>query len=650
METLRCLTSSLQDQAGLQKLRDNLQDIPLRWLSRPDGGEEDYLLGNVTGECNYHFTFKLEGGGYFQTGVLVASAESGPGGMPVALKCRWKRRIGDIPVEIPGVTSNMYQISADDVGTHIRVEAQPADADDGLFGTVSGEIGPFELDPATRRSLDNALGQGESRFVVSQSKAPGDDGPTRELVIDVSPETVRVAPQGQDRQSGKASDREVSAEFTEDYPKLIIHQLDTTKFQLVMNESRTFHLVASSRTSRDLIALTIRCFHAKRYLSTQSVLQELLPIQPLGPGTAASPTPSDGRLDACIVLEQLTKELNRTMQQKEVSEKVLRNTNNEKRQLQAQLRETISGFTEVIESIQDQFSDGAPPSAASVDSLQEQLREASQQSQALKAELEKQRKLLAQQQQARRSGTTEEAATATKEIPRLRQEMQLLQDRLKEISNSSGHRGQADQAHVQELKRLRQDVESLHDEKELLRKRLQDADSERQDLQDNFLYVKGQLDKVQMKQAHLADSDSSGSEVNRHRKILNAATEERNRLSTRLEGLLREVEKEKAYNEQSLERVMTANARLLEEKDRAAREVQRLSQLYAESVQQLQGQSLTGTYRPDALQLTTASLPSARPEEMTDTQARLSQVDEALKRKDMENESLKNRIRKLAVS
>ncbi|CAE7637053.1 unnamed protein product [Symbiodinium pilosum] len=166
MQTLKDLTSSLHDGASLQRLRDNLNELPKRWLARVEQ-PEDYLLGTVRGECNYHFKFRLEGGGYFQTGVLVASAEASPGGLPVPLKCRWKRKIGDLPVEIPGVTSNMYQISADDVGTDISVEAQPADFDDGHHGIVIGEIGPFELDPATRRSLDNALGLGGSRPACS---------------------------------------------------------------------------------------------------------------------------------------------------------------------------------------------------------------------------------------------------------------------------------------------------------------------------------------------------------------------------------------------------------------------------------------------------------------------------------------------------
>ena len=38
----------------------------------------------------------------------------------------------------------------------------------------------------------------------------------------------------------------------------------SVQFQLIMNEVKTFYLIALSRTSRDLIALTIRCFHAKK--------------------------------------------------------------------------------------------------------------------------------------------------------------------------------------------------------------------------------------------------------------------------------------------------------------------------------------------------------------------------------------------------
>lgn len=646
MQTLKDLTNSLHDNASLQRLRDNLNEIPKRWLARVDQ-PEDYLLGSVKGECNYHFKFRLEGGGYFQTGVLVASAESSQGGLPVPLKCKWRRRVGDLPVEIPGVTSNMYQISADDVGTDISVEAQPADADDGHHGIVVGEIGPFELDPATRRSLDNALGLGGSRFTVMQSKLPGEAATSRQdMSIHVSTEGVRVAAaQGSGYQN--RDNKEIYAEYSPDYPKVIIHPLDTSKFQLVMNEVKTFHLIALSRTSRDLIALTIRCFHAKKFMSTSSILQTVLPVQL--PDTAGVMPTMDARLDASIVLERLAKELNRTMQQKEISEKVLRNTNHEKKQLQEQLMETISGFTEVIESLQDQCVDGA--TAPPAERIQDQLRDVTAANHALQAELQTMRIHLDKLAESKKAAEARGSSVGPEaQVHQLKDERDMLKARLEELNSNSNsvQHDQQEQVHTQELKRLRQDVEALHNQKEQLRKHLQDQDKERQELQDNFLYVKGQLDKVQLKQAEAAENGSSDGrkELQRHRQTLQTVTDERNRLANRLESTLNVLEKEKAYHEQSVERVTSANSKLMEEKDRIAREVERLSNLYTESVNQLQaGQETHGNiFRSDS------EANSVDPAELAHLKLQADELDAAILEKEEENESLKTRIRKLAVA
>ncbi|CAK0855506.1 unnamed protein product, partial [Prorocentrum cordatum] len=112
MQTLHELARSLNDprglEAGLEKLRDGLLEIP-RMLQLCESAQDDVSLGRVSGDHNFRFTFRLEGGGFFQTGVLIAAAESFTSNMPIPLKCKWKRRVGDLPVEIPGVTSNMYQ-------------------------------------------------------------------------------------------------------------------------------------------------------------------------------------------------------------------------------------------------------------------------------------------------------------------------------------------------------------------------------------------------------------------------------------------------------------------------------------------------------------------------------------------------------------
>eukprot|EP00929_Paragymnodinium_shiwhaense_P027531 TRINITY_DN1613_c0_g2_i1.p1 TRINITY_DN1613_c0_g2~~TRINITY_DN1613_c0_g2_i1.p1 ORF type:complete len:670 (-),score=214.25 TRINITY_DN1613_c0_g2_i1:83-2092(-) len=668
MDRLTNVANQLSSNPAIQRLRDNLQELPGRLLQGvASRGAKDSFLGTVSGECNYHFTFRLQGTGFFQTGVLVASAESSPpgtGGLPVPLRCRWRRRIGQEFVEIQGVTSNMYQISADDIGTQISVEAQPADAEDGFSGVMTGVHGPFELDLATRRLLDNALGQGGCRFVVAKADtledmpAAGERREKSEVAVVVTADEVRIA-------SASASGRDLAVEYRAEYPKVIIHPLDVSKFEIRTSETRAFQFAAASRTARDLIVLTIRCFHARKHVPSLELVNRLLPVQMsqgaggangYNPRSPIEPEFQDGKLDTCIILERLAREQNRAVLQKDVLEKTLRNTSMEKQELQEQLMETISGFTEVIEGVNEQFVDAGPVptmsgSHQSAEKSQEQLREATAVNQALKSDIQRWREeadaLATQRKAVEQEHLAKDAAG---EAQRLREEKTLLQAKLKELRCGDDLRDRKDMVHTQELRRLRHDVEELHDQKELLRRQLHDAEKERNELQENFLYVKTQLDKVQLRQA--AEEAGVLNEVDKQRNTLQNATDERSRLSSRLEIVLREAEKEKAYHEQSLERVMSANARLLEERDRAAKEVQRISELYAESVRQvgIGGYNRNVDDTSPSLLTTAGSGAFADAEELVRLRAQLAESDELLLKKDQENEALKMRIRKLAVS
>lgn len=221
----------------------------------------------------------------------------------------------------------------------------------------------------------------------------------------------------------------------------------------------------------------------------------------------------------------------------------------------------------------------------------------------------------------------------------------MLEARLQDLTYSSTAFDQRDQKHALEIKRLRQDIDALHNEKEGLRRYLVDADKERQELQDNFIYVKGQLDKVQVMQAQSSGREPQEEEIAKVRQALRDITEEKNRLNHRVEGLCREIEKEKTHHENSLERVMTANARLMEEKDRTERECRRIAQLYAESTQQ--AGDLNTTAPPPGQQAENAGTSA---EELRSLEAQIAQVNASIQQREQENESLKNRIRKLAIS
>lgn len=649
MQTLHELARSLNAESGLEKLRDGLLEIP-RMLQLWEQ-TEDVSLGRVSGDHNFRFTFRLEGGGFFQTGVLIAAAESFTSNMPIPLKCKWKRRVGDLPVEIPGVTSNMYQISADDVGTEIWVEAQPADADDGHRGTVFGSIGPFEVDPTTRRSLDNALAHGSGRFSASLTTPAGN---RQEVDILVTDDGVRMSLGGRDRPG-----KEVWTEYSTEYPKAIVHPLDTTKFQLIMNETRIFNLTAPSRTARDLLALTVRCMHARRFLPPESVLSRLLPVQPTmvvpGGPPAAPPEVPDRHLRTCIVLDRLAKELNRAMQQRELAEKTLRNTGREKKDLQEQLMETISGFTDVIEGLQGQCATGvcttSSVGASDAEGAREQLRELASQNRKAQADLQSMQHRLEKLQRERAEGCAAAHQPGVQELARqLREERDALRAQLAGTgapAAPASAREQSEQARAQELKRLRQDVEGLHHQKEHLLRQLQDRDRERQELQDSFLYVKGQLDTLQLRQAQ-GGAGCAEKELSRSRCSLETASLERNQAAVRLEDTLREQEKEKAYHEQSLERFSQANGRLMEERDRAAREVRRIAQLYSESVGQLPSDLDTTAAHAGLSGVPGRAAGTVDLEELHGLRQRVERVGEAVRQKEQENESLKHRIRKLA--
>ncbi|OLP97089.1 hypothetical protein AK812_SmicGene20622 [Symbiodinium microadriaticum] len=138
-----------------------------------------------------------------------------------------------------------YQISADDVGTDISVEAQPADVDDGHHGTVIGE--------ADWCCCGKLMGR-DSREVYAECPSPASTG---NAILDHC-----VVLRG-------LVDGVCFRQFLRTF----------VQFRLVMSEVKTFHLMALTRTARDLIALTIRA---------------VIPI-------------TDARLDACIVLETLAK-------------------------------------------------------------------------------------------------------------------------------------------------------------------------------------------------------------------------------------------------------------------------------------------------------------------------------------------------------
>jgi hypothetical protein len=200
--------------------------------------------------------------GLSQSGVLVARAADQAGGQPIAFECRWKRKIGAHFVEIPGITQTMYNLSADDIGMSIVCVAK---ALNGVEGTASGEVGPIELDPITWLGLEDLVARGGgSRFPVRHYRDPDDPHP-RDAQIHVTQDYVKVVVPGPER-----GNHEETAAFSADFPKVVLHPVDTQKFRLELGDGQenVYHFAGYSRTARDTFALLVRYFHSRREVTT----------------------------------------------------------------------------------------------------------------------------------------------------------------------------------------------------------------------------------------------------------------------------------------------------------------------------------------------------------------------------------------------
>jgi len=341
------------------------------------------------------------------------------------------------------------------------------------------------------------------------------------------------------------------------------------------------------------------------------------------------------------LVERLGRELNRTVSQLEVVERVVRNANAEKGELQAQLRETIGSYTEAIEKLHTQLANAKGGPAAR---LRVQLHEARSSHSNLQLELQEVRQQIDEETRLAPSGAGM-GGPSSAELDELREEIQQLRMRISASEGDQHDQNKRDLTRAEELRRLRADVEMLNSEKEGLEHNNVQADKEKAELIDNFIYVKGCLDKLQMASLETpAASPEHERQVAQLKATYAQVLEERNRVAVRVDALDRDREKQKQQRESALERLMNANARLLEERDRLEKEKARISELYQQTMGAMGAVAATASAAGGAGghgPCDRAALEALR--------AELAEKTETLGKREQEGESLRQRLRKLAM-
>mmetsp|Transcript_85028 Transcript_85028/g.132877 ORF Transcript_85028/g.132877 Transcript_85028/m.132877 type:complete len:645 (+) Transcript_85028:108-2042(+) len=643
MQAVRDFFGGYPDGVNFSTLAERVRELPQqlrRTVGAPNADGPTQRYGRISGDHQFHFDLhfepRSEGGGLCQTGVVVAAATSDVGGQPVPITCQWRRRIGEHLIDIPGIRGSMYHASADDIGMDIVCQAEPPSGV--AQGRASGVLGPFELDPITRLSLENLISSGGSRFPVRHFRDQDDPHP-RDLQIHVTQEYVKVVHPGADR------GREDIVQYTADYPRVVIHPLDTCKFRLELGEGtdRLYHFVALSRTSRDLIALLIRCFHSRKYVATSLILSSL-GQNPATPGAPLTQL-SKNHYDIEMLIGRLGKELDRNGGQLGKVDKKVRNATNEKRELQEQLKETINSYTESIEKLHEQLHKAGPDAA-----MQWKLHDAKATKSKLELEMTELTQRMADQFPeglGQFSNSTANAELAAEEQA-LKSEIEELRKSITSLAGENVNNVQIENSRAAELTRLKRDVAHLTAEKEDLEGNKAEAEKDKQSLIDNFLNVKKDLDDIQMTSLNTKIDPEKERELASLRAKHEETAEDRNRIAAQLEALDRDKEKQKQQREAALERVMTQNTKLLEERERMEREKTRVSELYQSTM------GAIGAIGAVPAANTTAPTDNTGSDDLDDVSVEalreeIRKKTEEMTKREQESESLRSRLRKLAM-
>ena len=241
-----------------------------------------------SGTYNFQFNLKTQENTQNLTTNLVVEAFEKETTLPIAIKCKWFRVKGPRSYHIEEISGNVYQISAEDISCTIKVEATPID-DDFYKGTALAQYGPVTPEPSQRQSLENILGTGGCRFPVSLRREEKDrdlhpeEEEENEALLIVGSNVLKLDVNGED---GKRQTL-LKLKYTIDYPKMEMDPLNTRKFKLHYTDDvlelkgnyekldKVVLMKALSRQSRDLIALSIRCFSALTYYNNSKIIENL---------------------------------------------------------------------------------------------------------------------------------------------------------------------------------------------------------------------------------------------------------------------------------------------------------------------------------------------------------------------------------------
>ncbi|CAG9322154.1 unnamed protein product [Blepharisma stoltei] len=301
----------------------------------------------VRGEFTYNFELEVK---YEETNISAFIAKAtNASNIPILMECKWKRITGDRTYLIPGITSNAYQPTCEDIGSCIAVEASPVDPHDGQ-GTAEAVCGQLTLDPNIRKNLEYILSSGTSKFTLYYSSDLLDHlARNDEAVLEINQTMLKL--EVYQRDGTLDTGNSFSTSYSIDYPKIILHHSDSKKLIFILNEgvaaineteelpyNRKMSVQCMSRQNRDLIVMTVRAFAVRNYLIHSKAID----------GMFSQELPRNTSIDYAVELEIALNELNNLASENFELNKDKKRQKRELKALEGEMKETIEAYQTML--------------------------------------------------------------------------------------------------------------------------------------------------------------------------------------------------------------------------------------------------------------------------------------------------------------
>lgn len=308
----------------------------------------------ISGSSNFSLSISIQGELPYHTSVISINTHSKTNKKDIlGATYKWYRFHDSTTYHLPDISSNTYILSPTDIGYSLKAEI--SSKEEGFEGTSFVEFPIIKLDPATRNTLEGILTAGGSSFpaVLAQHA----ENPYKDFNILLTSDVLRIV---------RTSDQKfLKTGYSLSNPRVEIHSKDQSlvcfRFEEEFKEKhelfqgkRELLFKLSSKNSRDLLVLALKCFSIKNFLINSKILASLEAFpEETGETVARSLRDKASKIEGFLEIDAIKQE-NCMLFARIEAQKREKDCFVEKiRELEQEIVETIDTYTKLIADLRE---------------------------------------------------------------------------------------------------------------------------------------------------------------------------------------------------------------------------------------------------------------------------------------------------------